>query len=123
MGQVEVEGGIEWPELIDHLRREQNGQPKPWAIREKQTGGPRHPGRLARLEHPRPGTARPADHRRRGVVRLAGGRRRQGPDLQPAENPGIVFLAIGGYGLFCVIVQVRRPRPPYQGAPRGGGDR
>ena len=37
-GQVTVEGGIEWPELVGYLNREQAGQPRPWSIREKQTG-------------------------------------------------------------------------------------
>ena len=37
-GHIEVEGGIEWPELIEYLTREQAGQPHAWAIREKQTG-------------------------------------------------------------------------------------
>jgi FAD/FMN-containing dehydrogenase len=37
-GHIEVEGGIEWPELIGYLQREQVGQRDPWAIREKQTG-------------------------------------------------------------------------------------
>src|SRR6516165_5048028 len=37
-GQITVEGGIEWPELVEHLNSEQAGQPHPWAIREKQSG-------------------------------------------------------------------------------------
>ncbi len=37
-GHIEVEGGIEWPELLDYLEREQAGQPNSWGIREKQSG-------------------------------------------------------------------------------------
>ena len=37
-GHIEVQGGIEWPELIGYLIREQAGQDKQWSIREKQTG-------------------------------------------------------------------------------------
>ncbi len=37
-GHLEVQAGIEWPELIEYLHREQQGESKPWAIREKQTG-------------------------------------------------------------------------------------
>ena len=37
-GQITVEAGIEWPELIDYLQAEQAGQHESWAIREKQTG-------------------------------------------------------------------------------------
>ncbi len=41
-GLVEAEAGIEWPELIAYLHREQEGQSvaqaEQWGIREKQTG-------------------------------------------------------------------------------------
>ena len=37
-GHIEVQAGIEWPELIGYLIREQPGQDKQWSIREKQTG-------------------------------------------------------------------------------------
>src|SRR6185312_5338500 len=37
-GKVTVEAGIEWPELIEYLVAEQEGQIESWAIREKQTG-------------------------------------------------------------------------------------
>ena len=37
-GLIEVQAGIEWPELIDYLLREQAGQEHQWGIREKQTG-------------------------------------------------------------------------------------
>src|SRR5262249_46888830 len=37
-GIIEVEAGIEWPELIGHLHQAQEGQARQWAIREKQTG-------------------------------------------------------------------------------------
>ncbi|HVJ81376.1 MAG TPA: FAD-dependent oxidoreductase, partial [Planctomycetia bacterium] len=37
-GLVEVEAGIEWPELLAELHRLQRASEKPWGIREKQTG-------------------------------------------------------------------------------------
>ena len=37
-GHVEVEAGIEWPELVGYLLRAQAGQAKQWGIRQKQTG-------------------------------------------------------------------------------------
>src|SRR5205085_7881695 len=40
-GQVEVEAGIQWPELITRLVRMQEGRPRPWGIRQKQTGADR----------------------------------------------------------------------------------
>ena len=37
-GLVEVESGIMWPALIQHLHACQADEPAPWAIRQKQTG-------------------------------------------------------------------------------------
>jgi FAD/FMN-containing dehydrogenase len=37
-GLLDVEAGIEWPELIQYLHTEQEGQKKQWAIVQKQTG-------------------------------------------------------------------------------------
>jgi FAD/FMN-containing dehydrogenase len=37
-GQVEVEAGIQWPELIQWLIDKQSGQARQWGIRQKQTG-------------------------------------------------------------------------------------
>ena len=40
-GIVEVEAGIEWPELLDYLSRVQAGREKQWGIMQKQTGADR----------------------------------------------------------------------------------
>src|SRR5215468_11118986 len=40
-GLIEVEAGVEWPELIDYLVTSQAGRPRPWAIVQKQTGADR----------------------------------------------------------------------------------
>ncbi|MFQ5520746.1 MAG: FAD-dependent oxidoreductase, partial [Candidatus Methylomirabilia bacterium] len=40
-GLIEVEAGIQWPELMDYLTREQRGRPKQWGIIQKQTGADR----------------------------------------------------------------------------------
>jgi hypothetical protein len=37
-GWVTVDSGIQWPELIDWLLSEQQGEPNAWGIRQKQTG-------------------------------------------------------------------------------------
>ncbi len=77
-GHVEVEGGIEWPELIDYLWKEQAGQRRALGHpRKADRRGPRQPRRVAVVEHPRPRAALPAADRQRRVVR-PGGRRRQG---------------------------------------------
>src|SRR5262245_19269743 len=40
-GVVEVEAGIQWPELIDRLVAMQQGRPSSWGIVQKQTGADR----------------------------------------------------------------------------------
>src|SRR6202163_4564546 len=40
-GMIEVEAGIEWPELINGYLALQNGDRKPWGIAQKQTGADR----------------------------------------------------------------------------------
>src|SRR4029077_14431995 len=37
-GRIEVEAGIQWPELLAYLHKEQAGQNPAWTIRQKQTG-------------------------------------------------------------------------------------
>src|SRR5690606_11385550 len=40
-GIVEVESGIQWPELVEWLIANQKNSPKKWGIRQKQTGADR----------------------------------------------------------------------------------
>src|SRR5688500_4782463 len=40
-GLIEVEAGIQWPDLVDALASLQAGDPSPWGIRQKQTGADR----------------------------------------------------------------------------------
>lgn len=105
-GLVEVEGGIEWPELVDYLHREQAGQNPSWAIREKQTG----------VDHVSLGGSLAANIHGRGLrfppiigdvesfvlVDAAG----KAHTCNRRENAELFSLAIGGYGLFGIIAQV-----------------
>src|SRR6266571_2452740 len=105
-GLVEVEAGVQWPELIDYLWRVQAGEPRPWAIVQKQTGADRLSigGALSANVHGRGLTFKPiiqdvetftlvdAD----GDVRVCSRR----------ENGELFSLAIGGYGLFGLIASV-----------------
>jgi FAD/FMN-containing dehydrogenase len=105
-GHITVEGGTEWPELIDYLDREQVGRPHPWAIREKQTGVDRVSlgGSLAANVHGRGLRFPPIVSDVESFV-LVGA---DGKLLTCSrrENPEPFALAIGGYGLFGVIAQV-----------------
>ena len=82
-GQLLVEGGIEWPELIAYTVSGQAGRSRPWGIAQKQTGADRLTigGALSANVHGR-GLAMPPDRPGRGVVHAGGRERRAGP-LQP----------------------------------------
>jgi FAD/FMN-containing dehydrogenase len=106
-GIVEAEAGIEWPELIDWLHREQAGSASEWSIREKQTGVDRVTlgGSLSSNVHGR-GLGHPpmiADVESFDIVNAAGELLTCGRN----ENRELFSLAIGGYGLFGVITKVR----------------
>lgn len=104
-GQIEVQAGIEWPELIEYLHREQTDAPAPWAIREKQTGVDRVSlaGSLA-SNIPGRGLKFPpivGDVESFVLVDADGEAHR----CSRRENAELFALAIGGYGLFGVIAQ------------------
>jgi FAD/FMN-containing dehydrogenase len=105
-GHIQVQAGIEWPELIDYLIREQEGQENQWAIREKQTGVDRVSlgGSLASNIHGRGLRFPPIISDVESFVLVDA----QGKlhTCSRRENPELFALAIGGYGLFGVIAQV-----------------
>ena len=106
-GIVEVEAGIEWPELLDYLSRVQAGREKQWGIMQKQTGADRLSigGALASNVHGRGLKFRPIidqvdsftlmDHS--GAIRRC----------SREENSDLFRLVIGGYGLFGIVTSVR----------------
>jgi hypothetical protein len=105
-GHVEVEGGIEWPELIAYLQREQAGRRDPWAIREKQTGVDRVSlaGSLSSNIHGRGLRFPPLIGDVESFVLVdAGG---EPHTCSRRENAELFSLAVGGYGLFGVIARV-----------------
>jgi len=112
-GSITVEGGIQWPELLDYINREQQGRERQWGIFQKQTGADRLSiaGALSCNAHGRGLNLKPiveqveafdlVDHA--GEIRTC----------SRSENADLFRLAIGGYGLFGVITRVRlklRPR-------------
>jgi FAD/FMN-containing dehydrogenase len=104
-GHIEVQAGIEWPELIEYLEREQASQLKPWGIRQKQTGvdAVTIGGSLASNIHGRGLRFPPliSDVESFVLVDAAG----KALTCSRRENPELFGLAIGGYGLFGVIAQ------------------
>lgn len=106
-GQVEVEAGICWPELIAWLERAQQGVWPQWGIRQKQTGADRLSigGTLSANAHGRGLVMKPfIDDVESFTLLGADGRIRT---CSRAQNRELFALAIGGYGLFGIIVTVK----------------
>jgi FAD/FMN-containing dehydrogenase len=106
-GVLEVEAGIQWPELIDHLIRVQRGRSRQWGIVQKQTGADRLSigGALAANAHGRGLRLKPFVGDVESFVLV-------GADGTPrtwsrAQNAELFRLAIGGYGLFGAVASVR----------------
>jgi FAD/FMN-containing dehydrogenase len=106
-GIVAVETGIMWPALVDYLLKEQAGRPQQWGIAQKQTGADRLTigGALAANVHGRGLKMKPfiADVESFALVDARGNTR----NCSRTENSELFRLAIGGYGLFGVIAQVK----------------
>jgi FAD/FMN-containing dehydrogenase len=112
-GVITAEGGIQWPQLIEYLDRQQRDGDRQWGIYQKQTGADRLSlgGALACNAHGRGLTLKPIVQQIQsfdlvdafGVIRTC----------SRVENPDLFRLAIGGYGLFGIVTRVRlklRPR-------------
>ncbi|MGI8924477.1 MAG: FAD-binding protein [Fimbriimonadales bacterium] len=105
-GLVEIEAGIEWPDLVDHLLAVQKGQANQWSISTKQTGADKLTvgGALSANAHGRSLTKKPfiSDVESFLLVNGDGDMVR----CSRAVNPELFSLAIGGYGLFGVAHSV-----------------
>lgn len=112
-GIVTVEGGTQWPELINYLNRVQQGRDRQWGIYQKQTGADRLSiaGALSCNAHGRGLTLKPIVQQVEAFDLLDA----NGDVLTCSRqaNPQLFRLAIGGYGLFGIITRVEltlRPR-------------
>jgi FAD/FMN-containing dehydrogenase len=113
-GLVEVEAGIQWPQLVEHLVRVQAGRPKQWGIRQKQTGADRLclGGALSANVHGRGLRMKPIiDDVEAFVLVDAEGKTRI---CSRTQHPELFRLAIGGYGLFGIIASVTLRLAPRQ---------
>lgn len=106
-GLIEVDGGIQWPDLVAWLLRAQDGLTHQWGIRQKQTGADRLSigGSLSANIHGRGLELAPfvADVEDFTLIGADGAVRR----CSRTENAELFRIAIGGYGLFGVIDRVR----------------
>ena len=113
-GIIEVEAGIQWPELVDFLISAQQGRRRQWGIAQKQTGadGLTLGGSVAANAHGRGLRMRPliAD-----IVSFelidAGGQLRT---CSRQQNSELFRLVIGGYGLFGPVYKIRLQLVPRQ---------
>ena len=106
-GIMDVEAGIEWPELIDAYLNLQNGDPQPWGIAQKQTGADRltMAGTIAANAHGRGLTMKPFVSNVESFVLVdTTGTARM---CSRTENPELFRSVHGGYGLFGVVTSVQ----------------
>jgi FAD/FMN-containing dehydrogenase len=106
-GIIEVEGGIEWPALMDYLRKAQEGEARQWGIVQKQTGADKLSvgGALASNIHGRGLKFKPLIDQIESFTLL----NQAGEIIKCSrqENPELFGLVIGGYGLFGIVTTVR----------------
>ncbi|MFQ5552047.1 MAG: FAD-binding oxidoreductase, partial [Gemmatimonadales bacterium] len=105
-GTLEVEAGIQWPELIDYYLKVQSGRERQWGIVQKQTGADRFciGGSLSANVHGRGLCLKPMIHDVESFRRVdADGNLKT---CSRRENAELFRLAIGGYGLFGIIATV-----------------
>src|SRR5882762_5972049 len=106
-GMIEVEAGIEWPELIESYLALQHGDRNSWGIAQKQTGADRltMAGTIAANAHGRGLTMKPfiSDVESFVLVDATGTAR----TCSRTEDPELFRLVHGGYGLFGIVTSVR----------------
>jgi len=106
-GIVEVEAGIEWPELLNYLAKAQSGRQQQWGIMQKQTGADRLSlgGALASNVHGRGLKFKPIIDQIESFILMD----HRGVSLTCSrdENAELFQLVTGGYGLFGIVTSVR----------------
>jgi FAD/FMN-containing dehydrogenase len=106
-GIIEVEAGIEWPELIDSYLALQNGDHQSWGIAQKQTGADRltMAGTIAANAHGRGLKMKPfiSDVESLVLVDATGAAH----TCSRTQNPELFRLVHGGYGLFGIVTSMQ----------------
>jgi FAD/FMN-containing dehydrogenase len=106
-GIIEVEAGIEWPDLIDSYLSLQKGDQNAWGIAQKQTGADRltMAGTIAANAHGRGLKMKPFISNVESFVLVdSTGTVRT---CSRAENSELFRLVHGGYGLFGVVASLK----------------
>ncbi len=106
-GILEIEAGIEWPDLMQGYLALQEGERQPWGIAQKQTGADRLTiaGTIAANAHGRGLRMKPFVSNVESFVLVdATGTAR---NCSRSENPELFRLVHGGYGLFGIVTSVK----------------
>jgi len=113
-GTIEVESGIQWPELINYLLEEQKGRDKQWGIAQKQTGADRLSlgGAVSSNIHSRGLAMKPFISDVESIVLLDG--KGEPRVCSRKENEELFRLAFGGYGLFGFVYSIKVRLSPRQ---------
>jgi FAD/FMN-containing dehydrogenase len=105
-GFVDVEAGIQWPELVGHLLESQTGRAQQWSIAQKQTGADRLSigGAIAANAHGRGLRMKPmiADVESFTLLNARG----KLLHCDRRDNGDLFRLVIGGYGLFGIVYSI-----------------
>lgn len=113
-GLLEVEAGIQWPELIEHLEVIQSGQSGQWAIAQKQTGADRISigGTISANAHGRGLTMKPFVSDVESLILVNA----NGEIIECSRdcNSELFSLVVGGYGLFGCIYSAKLRLVPRQ---------
>jgi FAD/FMN-containing dehydrogenase len=106
-GLIDVEAGIEWPDLIDGYLSMQSGDRQSWGIAQKQTGADRLTiaGTIAANAHGRGLRMKPFISDVESFVLVDGTGTAQ--KCSRTENPELFRLVHGGYGLFGIVTSVQ----------------
>ncbi len=112
-GTIEVEAGIQWPQIIGYLLKAQETQPKKWGIAQKQTADwLSMGGNLGSNVHGQGLIMKPFIQDVESFLVIdANGKERK---CSRHENTQLFRLAIGGYGLFGNIYSVKLRLIPRQ---------
>jgi FAD/FMN-containing dehydrogenase len=106
-GIIEIEAGIEWPQLIDGYLALQGAGQRSWGIAQKQTGADRLTlsGTMAANAHGRGLTMKPfiSNVESFALIDAAGVTR----TCSRSENAELFRLVHGGYGLFGIVTSLR----------------
>jgi FAD/FMN-containing dehydrogenase len=105
-GHIEVEAGIQWPQLLQQLGAAQKGKERQWTFAQKQTGADKLTlgGCLSANVHGR-GLKMPPFIGDVESFRMVDARG-EVVNCSRSDNAELFRLAIGGYGLFGVITSV-----------------